>query len=98
VFPEGRRNYRKQMRTFLSKGVIPAVATWILGQVANHLGETHPRGCTCHGCGDGAYELSIKPNEIVDFRINRKDWKKADLSKLRHWEDLDEEGNEVDNG
>jgi len=92
IFPESPRNFRKQMRMYLSKGVIPAVATWVLGQIATHLGEKHRASCPCGACASGpTYNLTIKPNEIIDFRFHKKRWMKEELPELRHFEDNDEE-------
>jgi site-specific DNA-cytosine methylase len=61
------------MRTYLSKGVIPQVAEWVLGQITQHLGERHRDGCTCQGCtltaSDKGYHLAVPPNHIADFRF-----------------------------
>lgn len=83
VFPE---RYVKKTRTFLSKGVIPAVAEWILGQISDHLGEPQSR---CRQVvallAPIIYEVEISPNEIVDFRIHRGHWDQRD-PRIRHEE------------
>lgn len=93
IFPEKPRNYRKDMRTYLSKGVIPAVATWILGIMATHLGQHHPLNdlrstspdpCPCRSCTRSGYDITIGPYEIADFRFPRKLWMKEELPRLRH--------------
>jgi site-specific DNA-cytosine methylase len=57
-----------QARMFMSKGVIPAVATWVLDQVERHLSaepiEVDPAG----------WGVAVRPNGIADLRIKRKDW------------------------
>lgn len=79
IFPEGRGNYRKGMRTFLSKGVIPHVAQWIVELIGNHLGER-----TFKENGP-AWDLTIQPNEIADLRFKRARWMKDELPPLRHF-------------
>ena len=92
VFPQERRDYLKAMRTFLSKGVIPQVATWILGNIATQVGSAHPLNCSCQACEDApAWELEIEPNHIGDFRFRKKDWMKKDLPELRHYYESEEE-------
>lgn len=81
-FPETPKNYRKDMRSYLSKGVIPSVAAWVLGQLMTHLGERHRPGCPCHGgCnhsyGD-SYRLACEPDRIADFRFHKKHWRRPD--------------------
>jgi hypothetical protein len=73
LFPVERRNYRTQMRMFLSKGVMPPVAEWILEQLTLHLGWTeHKRSSRSDDLP--AYRLTIEPNLIADFRIKKNDW------------------------
>lgn len=82
-------NRRKSMRTYLSKGVIPQVAQWILGQVTRHLGEKHSPGCTCHGCGDlPGYVVTIAPDHIADFRIRKHHRESVELPPIRHEENV----------
>lgn len=67
------------MRTYLSKGVIPQVAQWVLGQITRHLGEQHIKNCECQGCEPGgmdqddfpvrSYNLTVPPDHIADFRF-----------------------------
>jgi FkbM family methyltransferase len=79
IFPEGdtgrkKDNYRVDMRTYLSKGVMPPVASFILENVFYHLG-TVPTGHELRHCGaEGAYALEVAPNFIADFRIRKKTW------------------------
>lgn len=86
VFPAAQE---QMMRSFLSKGVVPQVATWILCNVARHVGMTSQHAC--HACGDGpAYELEIEPNHIADFRFKRTRWMKEELPQLRHFYEPEE--------
>jgi hypothetical protein len=76
------------MRTFLSKGVIPQVATWIIGNISSHLRGYHILGndCKCHACKPGpAWMLDVEPNHIVDFRFRKQRWMKEELPELRHF-------------
>jgi hypothetical protein len=55
--------YLERLREYLSRGVCPPVATWILGQVERHL--------------DGNAEIrsimrTIQPGGIADFRVSPK--------------------------
>jgi site-specific DNA-cytosine methylase len=70
----------KKMRSFLSKGVIPAVASWILGQLTLHLEDK--------SMYVAPYELWCEPNGIADFRISRDGWlrRNEELPKLRSQE------------
>jgi hypothetical protein len=77
VFPKvGRKNYSKDMRTYLSKGVIPQVAAWVYGQVLTQLGVSHPEGCDCQGCSpdEVSYHVDCPPNRIADLRFQRTQW------------------------
>jgi site-specific DNA-cytosine methylase len=66
-FPTLKRNYLGQMRMFLSKGVIPQVAAWVLSNVRRHLrNERRPEG----------YEVEIESGQVADFRIKKTAWKK----------------------
>jgi len=84
VFPETPRNFRKNMRMYLSKGVMPPIAAWILEQAAVNLGHMEPR---FHKEG---YKLTIEPNHIADFRIRKTDWinRTEALPPLRHYDDI----------
>lgn len=91
VFPEGdtgrkKDNYRIDMRTYLSKGVMPPVATFILENAIGHLGGLPLDYAPRHTGQDGAYELEIGPNFIADFRFRKKDWGAAKPT-LRHEDD-----------
>jgi len=55
------------MRTFLSKGVCPPVATWILDNIRIHLGE---EPATAFTWGEG-YRKDIEPGRIGSFRPGR---------------------------
>jgi site-specific DNA-cytosine methylase len=86
VFPETPRNYRHQQRMYISKGVMPPVAAWILEQVTAHLGERVTNPVT----GDGlAYHVECEPNHIADFRISKEGWKKRaeGLPELRGFDE-----------
>jgi FkbM family methyltransferase len=78
TFPEGdsgrrKDNYRLDMRTYLSKGVMPPIASWVLENSLAHLGALPPT--QQHHIGyNGAYQLTINPNFIADFRIRKKTW------------------------
>jgi FkbM family methyltransferase len=88
VFPEGdtrKTNYRADMRTYLSKGVMPPVAQFILENSLNHLGASKPSE-QLHVEFDGAYCLEIAPDMIADFRFRKKEWGHAKPA-LRHEDD-----------
>lgn len=79
IFPEGDRrkdNYRLDMRTYLSKGVMPPIASWVLENALTHLGAL-PFSQAKHIGMDGAYKLEIAPSFIADFRIRKKSWGKT---------------------
>lgn len=80
IFPEAGR-YHQDMRTYLSKGVMPPIAEWILEQALGHLGwhsdVVRPQLTT------EPYHLSIEPDGIADFRIRKKTWGQ-DHPPLRH--------------
>jgi hypothetical protein len=76
LFPETPRNYRRQQRMFISKGVMPPVAAWIIEQVHNHLGEQVPSPTGLHATDQPHYALTCEPNHIADFRITKEGWKK----------------------
>lgn len=56
------------MRTYLSKGVCPPVATWILDSLRTHLGESRGSSFTAAG----GYEKTVQPGSIASFRPSRK--------------------------
>jgi site-specific DNA-cytosine methylase len=96
VFPETPKNYRRQMRTGLSKGVIPAIARWILEVIACHIGETdgltfehHHDTWSSTQYGPGSYHVDLEPNDIADFRIKKQDWpdRLTTMPPLRHYDD-----------
>lgn len=70
VFPESPRNTRTQMRMYLSKGVMPPIAQWILEEVFAHLGLLPVRDTSAPH-----YEITCEPNHIADFRISKEGWK-----------------------
>lgn len=82
-FPTEPKNFRKNMRMYLSKGVMPPIAAWILEQAAVNLQLMEPR---FHKEG---YKLTILPNDIADFRIRKIDWARRDeqLPPLRHYDE-----------
>jgi site-specific DNA-cytosine methylase len=86
-FPETPKNYRKNMRTGLSKGVMPPISRWILEQTAVHLGQTD----NLHLLHQErpAYSLVCEPDMIADFRIRKEDWLDRDkaLPPLRQFDD-----------
>jgi len=86
-FPDYPRSYRNQMRMYLSKGVMPPIAQWILEETAVHLGMTDGLNLT-HT--QPKYELECEPNHIVDFRIKKDDWwlRDSTLPPLRREEDI----------
>lgn len=57
------------MRTFLSKGVCPPVATWILDNILNHLGAPHERSALTT---NPSYEKIVQSGHIVSFRPSRQ--------------------------
>ena len=71
IFPEEGR-HRQNFRSFLSKGVIPQVASWVLANSFNHLGvKTALEGVPS---SDSPYVIEVEPNHIADFRIRKKTW------------------------
>jgi hypothetical protein len=62
VFPD---KVRRAMRMYLSKGVMPPVAEWILRQVTDNL---EGRDLT------GTYSIDARPNSIADFRFKKRHW------------------------
>lgn len=89
VFPEAPRNYRRQQRMYISKGVIPNVAAWIVEQVHAHLGETVPTPTGLSTTAAPHYALTCEPNHIADFRITKEGWKKRaeELPQLRGFDE-----------
>jgi site-specific DNA-cytosine methylase len=85
IFPEVPKNYRKNMRTGLSKGVMPPISRWILEQTAVHLGQADGLNLQHQ---DG-YTLTCEPDQIADFRIRKEDWTDRDvvLPPLRQFDD-----------
>ena len=55
------------VRTFLSKGVCPPVATWILDNVRMHFGEASASPFTAAG----GYAKTVQPGHIASFRPGR---------------------------
>jgi len=76
VFLESPRNYRKNMRTGLSKGVMPPIAHWIIEMLAKHLGVSDGM----NNQHDAGYQLEVGPEQIADFRIKKKDWWERDTA------------------
>jgi site-specific DNA-cytosine methylase len=87
-FPETPKNYRRQQRMYISKGVMPPVAAWILEQVTRHLGERVATPYTEEA--QPAYRLECEPNHIADFRITKEGWKKRaeGLPELRGFDEI----------
>lgn len=77
-FPAGAT--RHHMRTYLSKGVCPPVATWILDNIRGHLGLPMTSEFTR---ADG-YKKVVEPNRIASFRPS----KNAILEKMQLMEKL----------
>lgn len=63
IFPEGA--IRNDIRTYLSKGVIPQVATWVLEQVMANLGAREFKQ-------DETFNIRIAPGGVADFRFTKK--------------------------
>lgn len=78
IFPESPRNFRTQMRMYISKGVMPPIAAWILEQAFTHLGQRFDTNHLVDPAVLPRYELAVEPNHIADFRIRKSDW------ELRH--------------
>ena len=85
IFPSTPRNYRSQMRMYLSKGVIPAVATWILENVFHHLGML-PADLRQVETTTPPYTIHVRPNYIADFRPHKRQLD-APRPPLRHEEE-----------
>jgi site-specific DNA-cytosine methylase len=92
IFPDGA--VRAHIRTFLSKGVCPPVATWILANVRSHLGvptqvETNqPK----------VHDKLVEPGRIASFRPSKetlltalRDMQRYDLPVVEDVEMRDEE-------
>lgn len=81
VFPE---RYENKTRTFLSKGVIPDIARWVLEHVEYFLGAR--RAPTTNST---TYELTVEPDQVANFLIKRKTWddREKERPSLRHYED-----------
>ncbi len=83
IFPERKR---RAMRTLLSKGVIPAVAEWVLSQVGVNLGAI-TRGTSRFDRDDDPYEIELLPNKIADFRFKKKHWMTHRRPVIREYEE-----------
>lgn len=75
VFPPNRKY---GMRTMLSKGVCPPVATWILDNVLNNLGSQHQQSEFTYA--DSGWVKRVEPGRIASFRPGRNQI----LDKLEH--------------
>ena len=87
-YPEQGR-YRAEMRTYLSKGVMPPVAAWILDQVTQHLGWSD--GNILPSDPDPTidvkpYVIEVEQNNIADFRYSRSHFGES-RPRLRHEEE-----------
>lgn len=67
IFPD---SYRTKLRSYLSKGVCPPVASWILQNVAVHLG-LRPSGEVFEVPNNSAYVKVIAPGRVVSFRVGK---------------------------
>lgn len=92
-FPESYNfgTNRNAMRTYLSKGVIPAVGEWILLNIKRHLEGHECKGdCKEHcSCSGPTYNIILDPNKVADFRMYKRDWSTAEplnLPIIRHWD------------
>lgn len=74
VFPEDRGH---GMRTYLSKGVCPPVATWVLDNLRMHFGLQGGTPLT----RDGGYVKVVQPGRIASFRPTKQ-------SVLKHLESM----------
>lgn len=85
IFPESPRNLRRDMRTGLSKGVMPPIAAWITEEIGHHLGMRN----RARRADVDSYELTCEPNKIADFRIKKDAWWERDttLPPLRQFDD-----------
>ena len=92
IFPEGdtgrkKDNYRIDMRTYLSKGVMPPIAAFILENALRHLGVQNLDNQFMHEPGakfGSPYNLEIMPDMIADFRIRKSEWGLSTKPALRH--------------
>ena len=75
------------MRTYLSKGVCPPVATWILDNILNHLGAPHGRSPFTLGEG---YVKTVEPDHVVSFRPSRVSILKR-LDDMWEWRSPDDD-------
>jgi hypothetical protein len=74
-FPETPRNYRKAIQTYLSKGVMPPIAEWVIEQAGAHLGMLpSDHVYRHHPMTPFTYIRNVEPNHIADFRIARSAW------------------------
>jgi hypothetical protein len=65
IFPPDRSH---GVRTFLSKGVCPPVATWILDNIRQHIFQAAQGS---EFTGPGGYLKTIIPGKIVSFKPGR---------------------------
>jgi site-specific DNA-cytosine methylase len=85
------KKQRRDLRMYLSKGVMPPVAEWITRQVFAALGaEAAPEAKRKREWTP--YRVEVRPNDVADLRIRKKDWPLGptgldDEPKLRHEED-----------
>lgn len=89
IFPEGERradNYRADFRTYLSKGVMPPIAEWVLEQATLHLGWTGQARSSLDEKIE-PYRIECRPSQIADFRIRKKTWGEAHPA-LRHEDEV----------
>ena len=88
AFPTSPRNMRTQLRMYLSKGVMPPIAAWILENAAAALG--YALTTQDHIPGAGSYTIEAEPDGIVDFRIRKDDWweRYDKLPELRHFDEV----------
>lgn len=56
----------RNIRTYLSKGVIPAVATWVLNQLMVNLGE--------RDADNDTLKIEAVPDGVADFRYRKSSW------------------------
>lgn len=112
IFPRTPRNFESNMRMYISKGVIPAVAEWVARNILRHLGEKTPSlrvfkcgcavrrpidmpahegaaVCPTHGADRMlAYNVTVPPDDIADFRIRRRHWMRSEMPPLRQEDDF----------
>lgn len=80
-FPEG--HYRNNVRTYLSKGVCPPVAEWVLESVVRHL---HGEGPSTH---HPDHVIECQPSGIADFRLTRDVLKDRTAARFRGVEEAE---------